>query len=166
MTMARDNLGEQAASRHVIPKDDAAIVLTTLERQRALYGSLDELSSTQGTLIDEDRTDELLSLLARREQVVGELDALSTRLAPLRGRWDAIVGGMAPPERDRVRRLVAEMTALAAAVASRDEADRARMSDRRDQIGRELASLGNNRRAQHAYGAAPQRSPRFQDREA
>ncbi|MEM7754464.1 MAG: hypothetical protein AAF297_02395 [Planctomycetota bacterium] len=141
-----------------------------LDEQRELYTMLDALSTTQGDLIEADRTDELLTLLGERSGVIERLDASNEQMRVLRAELD---GGTAigSGDRDRLRERVAAVGRIAARVAERDAADEARLSERRDAIAGKLKGADRGKAALSAYGAgagayAKPAGARFQDRRA
>ncbi|MCC6676969.1 MAG: flagellar export chaperone FlgN [Phycisphaerales bacterium] len=147
-------------------------VVTLLDEHRRLYVQLDGLARRQSEHIEADDTDGLLAVLAERQSVIDLLDHAQRKLEPARRDWERVSHEVSPDEREHIRLVLAEVTALAAQVAARDEDDRRRLESRRDEIADEMVSLTRSRKAFAAYGApgtsgAPGAGPqaRFQDRE-
>jgi len=139
-----------------------------LDEQEALFVRLDALSKRQHELVDGERTDELLRLLAERQSVIDGIGDLALELQPYRERWDSVLIEAKPEQRDRLSQQVERLSDLASRVAARDDADRKLMESRRDSLAGELAGTGRARGAVAAYGGAPAQRPvaKFQDREA
>jgi len=136
-----------------------------LEQQRDLLERLDEQSRRQADLIAAKDSDALLSVLGERQCTLVHLDAVGERLEPFQKDWDALVGGLSAPERERLDRLLDDIESLLARIAERDERDRRAMGRQRDRIAGELTSVARGRTALSAYGPGGRSSPMFQDRE-
>lgn len=145
---------------------DYARLRAVLDEQEGLFLRLDALSKEQGRLVREEASDALLRLLGERQRVVTALERSSVELQPFRARWDEVLGGASPEQRERFARQLGTLSEVAASVASRDDADRGVIEARRDRIAGELAGVGNVRGAVAAYGQPAGRpNPKFQDRE-
>jgi hypothetical protein len=132
---------------------------------RGLYVRLEALSREQAGLIAALDTDGLLGLLGRRQRLVERIGSVAAELEPYRRRWGAVVGSLGEPVRGQVQGAVEELSALAAAVAERDEQDRRALEAQRRAARGELGELARGRSALAAY-AAEGRGARMQDREA
>lgn len=137
-----------------------------LSLQQRYFSELESLGRTQSTLVEEERTTELLDLLGRRQRLIEGIAEINALLEPFRSRWDDVMRGLPPDMQDRVRRRVDALAGAAARIAERDEADRRNLERRRDAVAHELARLDRNRGALAAYGNTPAPGARFQDREA
>ncbi len=143
------------------------IVARLLGDQLQLYQELDQLSQAQSGLISEERTDELLRVLARREMLIGRIQGLNDSLSGVRARWSEFVAGLDEAQRDSIGERVAGITRIIEAVSQRDNADRDLLRGKCDQVSGELSGLDRSRRAAAAYGPGrPGGHPLFQDREA
>jgi hypothetical protein len=141
-----------------------------LDEQCELYAQLDALSEGQGTLIEGDRTDELLSLLAERGGVVERLERSNVEMKALQVELDA-GAAVSDEDRERLRGRVAAVRTIAARVAERDAADEMKLAARRDSVSEKMSGANRGRAALSAYGAGAgaHQSPggaRFQDRRA
>lgn len=137
-----------------------------LEQQESLFLRLDALSRQQSSLVRDEQTDDLLRVLGERQTVVETLEAVARGLEPFRDRWEAVLAGARPDQRDRLARQVEQLAELASAIAARDDADRRLIEERRDRLAGDLAGMGRVRGAVAAYGAGRGRpAARFQDRE-
>lgn len=149
--------------------DSIEHVESLLAEQQGLFVRLDGLSERQAGLIREDRTDQLLDVLAERQVVVDEISRISTQLEPWRGNWSEFVRTLGEDVRKRVRERIDAVAALAQRIAERDERDRKMLESRKDAVAGELGQVDRGRSAMSAYGGSAARgsnSPRFQDREA
>lgn len=137
-----------------------------LTLQQEFFGQLDALGERQTSLVEEERTGELLELLGQRQRLIDGIAEIGTMLEPFRARWGEVMDGLPDEMRDRVRQRVDLLATLAARIAQRDEVDRQNLERRREQIARELSQMSRGRGALAAYGLGPRVPARFQDREA
>jgi hypothetical protein len=137
-----------------------------LTLQQEYMGELDSLGERQTALVEEERTTELLELLASRQRLIDGVSELNALLEPFRARWDEMLGAMPGDMRDRLTRRLELLASLAAKIPQRDEADRAALEGRRDAVARELSGVNRGRGALAAYGGGAGTKARFQDREA
>jgi hypothetical protein len=140
-----------------------------LDRQRDLYRELDALSERQRSLIEGGQTDELLSLLAERGEVVGALEKAAAEMGPLQAALDAVLADgpdLDESTRSGLRAQVVVVRDLAAQVATRDAEDQKRLLEQREALSGRMRQTTNGRGAINAYGKGldTARGPRFQDR--
>lgn len=135
-----------------------------LGRQVELYRRLEELGKSQGRLIENSESDQLLSLLAKRQNVVDEIIEINEGLEPFRSRWEAVTQALDASLMAHIREMVQEIESLASAVAERDQADEATLRRRRDAVSEQLGGVSRGREALVAYGR-PRESgyAKFQD---
>ncbi len=146
--------GERLASR----------IVEALDRQLALFRRLDTLSRRQRDVVNAGDTDQLLGVLGERQEVIEQLERLGEQLRPVRRGWDSMLERLPTNRRAEVRERLDALAELAAAIASRDEADRRVLEERRGAIAGEVNTLGRARGAAGAYAAPePAATPRFQD---
>lgn len=155
-----------------IPKPDDApaswlpMLTAILDEQDASTAELETLSGLQAGLIERSATDELLSLLGRRQRLLDAALASAHRLEPFVERWEDFMGAL--PE-DRRRALIARVRLIQDRIdriGSRDERDRADLARQRNELTAELATVGHSRGALAAYAGPGKQAPhpRFQDR--
>ncbi|MEM1072309.1 MAG: flagellar export chaperone FlgN [Planctomycetota bacterium] len=140
-------------------------LVSLLDQQIDLYGTLDELSKRQHDIVETDDTDSLLRVLAERQSVINRIANLARALEPFRSDWDANVNRLPDTERVRIRARLDELAIVMEQIARRDEHDRDVIEQRRSAIGQELGGAKRTGVALSAYGGQA-RGPRFQDREA
>ncbi len=164
--MTDDRTQSAPEDPHARPELWAPRLGRILDEQIEAYEELLGLAESQGALIDEGKSDELIALLARRQTVVERATQIGRRLEPFTARW----GELAPRLGDGQRREIADRTSrldsLLERIAAVDDADRRRLEQRRDEVGREIGSLASKRSAVAAYGDASRgpAGPRYQDR--
>ncbi len=150
---------------HTDPSRIAARLTTVLEEHEALYKRLTALSEKQSGLIDEDKTDELLGVLAERQRVVDRLLSVGEELKPFQARWDDLLAQLDTDRREVLRTKVQAIQQAAKLVNERDDHDRARLAAQRKQLAEEIAGVGKKRGAVNAYGGKQGPTPRYQDRQ-
>jgi predicted nuclease with TOPRIM domain len=138
-----------------------------LDEQIQAYEELLGLAESQAALIDEDRSDELISLLASRQTIVERATRIGQRLEPFTSRWDDLSPRLEPGQRREIAERTSRLDGLLERIAALDDADRRRLEKRRDEVGRDIHALASKRSAVAAYGGAarPQPAPRYQDRQ-
>jgi hypothetical protein len=136
-----------------------------LDRQLALFARLDELSREQSSSVSSGDADTLLSILARRENVIRDIAELSERVSPVRSTWPDLSSVVPEAQRRELRTRMDAIDRAVRVINERDEADRRVMERERGAIAEELSSMGRVRGAVSAY-SSPQgvNSPRYQDR--
>ncbi len=122
-----------------------------LDRQRDLFMRLDELSRSQRALIDDEQTDRLLELLARRQSLIDDIERTNEELSPFAGSWDRLATLLPEPRRRTLRDRFEEVSRLVETIAARDESDRALLAQRKQMVGEELRTMSRSRGAIAAY---------------
>ncbi|MFG0328223.1 MAG: hypothetical protein ACF8SC_13270 [Phycisphaerales bacterium JB037] len=140
--------------------------ITLLEEQREVFERLEELARSQGELIDQDRTEELLTLMGERQELIERAGAISGELQPMRARWDTIAEDASDADREAVARLAEAVDALIARIVEADRRDEQRLGARRAELSLELGGLSRGRSASNAYAGRTPATPRYQDRRA
>lgn len=137
-----------------------------LDRQISLYAELDQLSVSQAAIIEAEDSDALLTVLARRQNLIEGVERLNDELGPFRQQWDVLAPRLSEPQRQTLRQRLDRIAHLVELIAARDEADRRAMETRRARLSVEMGTASKARGAVAAYaagGRAPAPSPRFQD---
>jgi hypothetical protein len=166
--MALSGSRPSAAPAVVMPRPGGLAQLEgLLRRQHELFAALDALSSQQASLIEEQRTDRLLEVLAERQVIIDSISRLNADIDPWRAQWSDFLNRLPEADRQRIRQLVDGVAILAEGIAARDDRDRSLMEMRKGALAAELGHISRGRGAIAAYGSGPAESPpRFQDREA
>ncbi len=136
-----------------VAPDEGAHLATLLTKQRDLYQELAGLSARQQVLIDESRTEELLTVLSQRQALIDQLTACNKEVAPLRSRLGDIAAAAPEDTRQTIRARVDEVQALLEEIIGRDEADRAKLEASRQRVGEEMKRINVAPAAANAYRA-------------
>lgn len=154
------------------PYDIPALV-AMLQRQRALYVQLQELSQRQSPLVEQGQAEALLEVLGRRQKLIDELMRINEQVAPYREDWPRVWRQVPESDRPEVSDLLKDVSDRLAAILDQDESDRRRLQSSHDSVKTELRRVSGGTLAVRAYGASPVRAgagagaaPRFTDRQA
>ena len=143
-----------------------AWVQRLLDGQLGLCRQLDELSLRQSALIDEGEYEELLELLAQREDVIASLTKGQEKLDPVRTKWDGFLSSLTEELQARIRQQADELSTITARIAKRDQADQRKLKLNRDETTRQLNAVSRSRGALSAYTRRGDNVPTFQDQRA
>ncbi|MDY7107178.1 MAG: flagellar export chaperone FlgN [Planctomycetota bacterium] len=149
---------------HTATRDWAEALIELLERQETVVNELAALARQQAELIRQSRTDALLGLLTRRQQLIerfaGAQDELGRLTADLERRLETV----SDEQRERIQMLLTDISGRLAQVMQRDEEDQQVLEAARNRTKDELAAVGTTRQARRAYlgGRGPEN--RFADR--
>ena len=116
------------------------------------YKKLKELAQRQRLLISRGQSEALLEILSERQRLVNGLSEINQSMAPLRADWDAIKEQMTDKQRSDAESLVQQVAESLQEILASDEADSRALNDRRDQVGKSIASLRTKGMAASAYG--------------
>lgn len=152
--------------RRTLGENWSATLDTLLEQQASSVGQLDALSQRQHELVESERPERLLGVLAERQGVVAELTDLMEKMEPFNRLWPTIVMATEPGKRDDIVRRVESIAQMIERVNQRDAEDHTVMTQKRDSIAQRLAGVQGGKAAVAAYGNNRPAGPRFQDREA
>ena len=147
------------------PTGEAAELFGLLTRQRDLYRDLSALSSQQADLIAQGQTEQLLSVLSRRQGLIEELGRTNDEIGPYRGRIPEIAEALPDAKRDELRSLVEQVQSLLKQIIDRDEQDRKKLEAAKQEVGTQITRTVRTGAAMNAYKQKAATAPaRFTDR--
>lgn len=147
-------------ARTLATSHDVPALVELLDSQCQLYEQLASLSGRQTDVIasgfagDEAETDsseQLLRLLAQRQQLIDRISAVHERLAPYRADWDALWGDLSAADRCRIGPLVSRVEQLLAGVIEQDSQDQRTLREAQTRTGGELRKTAVAGKAVNAY---------------
>lgn len=134
-------------SRSERPRDWPDALIRLLERQERLIRQLADLVSQQADLIVNEQTDDLLELLAERQQIIERFTAAQDELGELTDHLDVRLPEVDVARRERIERLIDAVGDQLDDVMAQDEIDQRKL-----QVAREgAAHPGDEAFAHEAY---------------
>jgi hypothetical protein len=136
-------------------------VLTALLQQVQCYQRLAKLALAQHEHVRTGRTEDLLSVLAQRQEVLDQVIDLEQSIAPAKKGWGAYVAGLSGDDRRAAESGLEETRRLLGEITESDQHDSIVLQQRKFNLGRDInnavaARKFNARYAAAAYG--PRRS--------
>jgi hypothetical protein len=132
---------------------NAQLILADLAAQADWYTKLLKLAELQHTLIEQERTDDLLVVLDRRQKIVEQLTLIEQRLRPVKLGWPETAAGMTDEERVRVEAKFGEVRGLLAAITQADQDDAMLLTQRKIQVGQQLRQANTGAQINRRYAA-------------
>ncbi|HWE03143.1 MAG TPA: hypothetical protein VG326_12105 [Tepidisphaeraceae bacterium] len=134
--------------------------IEALAEQVACYTRLAKLALVQHQHIQNSRTEELLSVLTSRQEVLDQLGALEKVIGPTKRRWAEYVAGIGPESRRRAEALLAETKALLEKITSADRNDVLVLQQRKLNLGRKIQQTTVAKQVNRNYAAAAYGTPK------
>jgi hypothetical protein len=129
-------------------------VMTALEAQLGCYRRLAKLAEAQHEFVQQERTEELLDVLQRRQEELNRITALERQLAPVKKQWGEYAIGLSPEQRTTAEAQLAEARRLLAQITAADRDDALVLQQRKLNVGRELGQTQAARQVNRNYAAA------------
>lgn len=133
---------------------EAQLILADLAAQADWYGKLLKLAEIQHSLIEQERTDDLLIVLDRRQKIVEQLTLIEHRLRPIKQEWPTSAAGMNGADRVRIEAKFAEVKGLLAAITQADQDDAMLLTQRKIQVGQQLRHTNAGAQMNRRYAAS------------
>lgn len=139
-------------------------ILGHLRTRREYCRALLELSREQRGLIDRRSFTELLSVIARKQRVLGRLDALKQGRPAIVTEWKSRRDELSADLRGECEALLQETESLLADLLQEEQSCTDELARCRDDTCRQLAELASGHQAHRAYGhGAPAGTHRYLD---
>jgi len=137
-------------------------VIDALGEQVTCYQRLAKLAEIQHEHVEQSRTEQLLEVLERRQEVLTEVGRLEQTIATAKRRWGEYLRGLDASRRMTAEKLLAETRRLLEEITSADRNDALILQQRKLNLGRQInqaqtARQVNRTYAAAAYGARPSR---------
>ena len=137
-------------------------VIEALREQVDCYRRLAKLADLQHVHVQQSQTEQLLEVLASRQEVLEQLTMWERTVAPQRKRWPAFLVELSGPARDNAETLLAETRRLLEQITTADRNDALVLQQQKLNLGRQInqasaARQVNKNYAASAYGARPAR---------
>ena len=125
--------------------------ITTFKDRRQCFADLLQISRCQLGLVENDDYSQLLRLLGGKQQIIGRLEAISSRLPRLWDDWRRERERLAPGSREICEQTLADTEALLAELLEHERVSTETLARRRDQTARQLAAVAGGNRVNQAY---------------
>ena len=133
---------------------DPQQTLADVSAQVEWYGKLLKLAELQHTLVEQERTDDLLVVLDRRQKIVEQLTAIEHRLRPTKLGWHDIATTLEATHRAALESRFAEARTLLAAITQADQDDAMLLTQRKITVGQQLRHVGAGVQVNRRYAAS------------
>jgi len=142
-------------------------IASTLDTIADLYDRLDALSRQQRVLIADEKLDDLLALLKKRDNLIDQLESVAPQYQQAIDLLTNLASTFPDQSRTILTQQIGAIETVAAQIAKRDQQASRMLDQRKSELANEMSSIGHKSAAVTAYaGGKPQTpSPRFQDRE-
>jgi hypothetical protein len=129
-------------------------VLAALAEQLDRYRKLCKLADAQRDHVQNGRTEMLLEILGRRQEMLEHISALEQTVGPAKRRWSEFLAELDEPSRGRAEAMVAEARSLLEVITSSDRNDTLVLQQRKLNVGRQIRQVATGRAVNRSYGAA------------
>jgi hypothetical protein len=133
------------------PAMTPADFLQIFNERRRCFAELLEQSRTQQQLVETEAYDELLTLLARKQQLIGRLEEIGRTRPDLGRDWRAARDGLSSLARDTCDRILEETENLLRELMERERESTAALAQRRDETRRQLQTVAAGSRVNDEY---------------
>ena len=130
------------------------MLIDALAEQVRWYERLAKLAELQHEHVRQGQTEELLSVLGQRQDVLGEVARLEGVLAPARKQWAGWLGTLVGDDRTRAERLLAEERRLLEEITAADRQDALVLQQRKMNLGKQIQAATAARSVNRKYAAA------------
>ena len=162
MSQGFANLGlHHAAVQPVGTLRDSTAVLAAFGEQLACYRSLAKMVERQHDYVQNEQTEELMSLLTERQGVLERLNAIADIVTPARSQWSIFTSRLTEDDRKKVEGMLAETKLLLASITAGDERDALVLQQRKHRLGTEIRATGAAKTVNRSYAASAYGKPKF-----
>jgi len=133
------------------PESGCAHLLATLTTRRELCGELIELSARQRHLIAEDDYPGLLDILARKQRLLGRLDAVEPSHTALKEQWLSLRESLDPDARRDCEQILSDLDEMFRRLLDEERSGISELTDRRNETQRQLQAISDGTRVHTAY---------------
>jgi len=129
-------------------------IIKALSEQVACYRRLVKLALIQHEHVQNSRTDDLLGVLAARQEVIDQLAAQEKVIAPAKKRWAEYAATLTPASRKTADAMLAETRALLEQIMGSDKNDVLVLQQRKLNVGRQIRKTAAAHQVNRTYAAA------------
>ena len=129
-------------------------VIAALQEQVTCYQRLAKLAEQQHEHVQQSRTEALLDVLARRQEVLDHVSRLEQTIVVAKRRWGEYVGGLRSDQRAQAERLMGETRRLLEEITTSDRNDALILQQRKLNLGKQISQASAARQINRSYAAA------------
>jgi hypothetical protein len=129
-------------------------IMAALEEQVGCYRRLARLAAAQHEHVQQSRTEELLEVLTKRQEVLEQIGRLERVLAPAKKDWGDYLGGLAMHSRLKAEEHLGETRRLLEQITAADRDDAIVLQQRKLNIGRQINQAASAKQVNRNYAAA------------
>lgn len=129
-------------------------MLGALEQQVACYERLAKLAAQQREHVQNAQTEQLLHVLALRQEVLDQVMQLERQLAPAKRQWADCVGQLPTERRHRAESLLGRTRELLERITTADREDALMLQERKLNLGRQISQTRAARQVNRTYAAS------------
>jgi septation ring formation regulator EzrA len=129
-------------------------ILAALHEQVECYRRLAKLAEIQHDHVQQGRTELLLEVLARRQEVLEQVARCETTIGPAKRQWPQYVAKLESGTRAEADTLLAETRRLLEEITTADRNDALVLQQRKLSLGNEIGRANTARQVNRSYAAA------------
>lgn len=130
------------------------LLMECLTRQLGCYRQLSRLCDLQRQYVQQNQTDELLTVLEQRGALLQQISELETEVAPMKRNWSEFSSRLTEQDRRRASQMLAETRELLMQITQADQDDVLLLQQRKLNIGKQIAATTQAKAVGHKYAAA------------
>ncbi len=139
---------------------EADPVISALQAQVDCYRRLAKLAEVQHEHVQQGRTEELLQLLAMRQEALDRIVLLEKEVAPAKKRWSEYFAPLGATHRASADAMLAEVRLLLEQITTADRNDALVLQQRKLSLGKQINQASSARQVNRNYAAAAYGRPR------
>jgi hypothetical protein len=129
-------------------------IICALDAQLGCYRRLAKLAEIQHECVRQSRTEQLLEVLASREEVLTQVAGFERVVGPVKKRWGDYLRTLGPSDRERAEELLAETRRLLEQITAADRDDALVLQQRKLNLGKEIQKAASARQFTRNYATA------------
>lgn len=128
-------------------------LMDCLTRQLACYRQLSRLCDLQRQYVQQNQTDELLTILEQRGELLQQITELETQVAPIKRNWSEFSAYLTQQDRQLASQMLAETRELLMQITQADQDDVLLLQQRKLNVGKQIAATTQAKAVGHRYAA-------------
>jgi hypothetical protein len=129
-------------------------IILALESQVGWYNKLAKLAELQHVYVQKGETDELLTVLQKRQEVLDQISALEQTIGPVKRTWNDYLAGLPAEDRVEAERLLGETRRLLEQITTADRNDSIVLQQRKMNLALQINKTTVARKVNKNYAAA------------